>query len=175
MCRQLGCLPNLFFTIAPAEWKFNYHRGIQQWRMETGCSLSDGQAIMTLHMYHVIGAILKEIVLRKGDLPETQEFRERRNAGLEEVYDYCFRWEFQGRGTIHVHVLAWAKFKDDDHVHPRQYNGASNDKTQTKSPMLVYLEDLFHASIDVQCGDGEHNLLRYVTGYVSKALLDTAC
>ena len=113
-------------------------------------------------------------VLRKGDLPETQAFRERRNAGLEEVYDYCFRWEFQGRGTIHVHVLAWAKLKDDDHVHPRQYNGASNDKTRTKSPMLVYLEDLFHASIDVQCGDGEHNLLRYVTGYVSKALLDTA-
>ena len=32
MCRQKNCFPNLFFTVAPAEWKFNWHRGVQQWQ-----------------------------------------------------------------------------------------------------------------------------------------------
>ena len=59
-------MPNAFLTIAPAEWKFNWHRGVQQWRKEVGCSLSDGQAIMTLHMHHVIGTVLKEVLLKKG-------------------------------------------------------------------------------------------------------------
>ena len=77
MCRQRKASPNLFFTIAPAEWKAIWHRGVQQWRKETG-SLSEGQAIMTLHLHHVLGAILKDVVLRRGSPFENGD-----DAGIE--------------------------------------------------------------------------------------------
>ena len=32
MCRQMGSMPNCLFTVAPAEWKLQWHRGMQQWR-----------------------------------------------------------------------------------------------------------------------------------------------
>jgi hypothetical protein len=184
MCRQQKQMPNLFFTIAPAEWKFNWHRGVQHWRKATG-SLSQGQALMTLHMHHVIGAILKDIVLRKGspfeELAAGQDgegqaprkfkdktFEERYLAGVEEILEYSFRWEFQGRGTLHVHVVAWVRFRDEDTFEPSRLNGKSNQQKE-KSTFLQYLEALFRASVDVQCGSGTHCLLNYVTGYVSKA------
>ena len=73
---------------------------------ETGCSLSDGQAIMTLHLHHVTGAVLNEIALKKGTCDRSvAEFEERYQAGIEEVFDYSFRWEYQGRGTIHVQMV----------------------------------------------------------------------
>jgi hypothetical protein len=46
MCRQMKGMPNFFFTVAPAEWKFQWHRGMQHWR-QAEASRSDGQAIMT--------------------------------------------------------------------------------------------------------------------------------
>jgi hypothetical protein len=162
-------MPNAFFTIAPAEWKFNWHRGVQQWRKIAGGSLSDGAAIMTLHMHHVIGAILKDLVLKQGPL-EGQANKDRLAAGIEEVVDYSFRWEYQGRGTIHVHVVAWVRYTKDYAEDPRMLEGRTDaNPGSVKSPLLSYLEDLFHARIDVQCGNGAHCHLRYVTGYVSKA------
>ena len=90
----------------------------------------------------------------------------RYELGIEEVLDYSFRWEFQGRGTIHVHAIAWVKFRDG--VEPRQLDGRSN-QSDAKSDLLRHLESAFNASIDVQCGDGSAVLLRYVAGYVTKA------
>jgi hypothetical protein len=88
-------------------------------------------------------------------------------AGIEEVFDYSFRWEYQGRGTIHVHVVAWVRFKDGK-TDMSHLDGRSNQEDE-KSALVQYLEKLFRSSVDVQCGNGSHCLLRYVTGYVSKA------
>jgi len=49
-CRQLDCLPKLFITVAPAEWKFPLHDSTM------GCyqkdsKLSEGQGLLTLHFY----------------------------------------------------------------------------------------------------------------------------
>ena len=63
---------------------------MQEWRKSTD-SLSDGQAVMTLHLHHTIGAILKDIVLRKGPRDETDPLWD---ARVEEVLEYSFRWEF---------------------------------------------------------------------------------
>lgn len=43
MVRQHGRMPNLLFTVDPAEWKFQWHRGIQHWR-KVADDLSEGQA-----------------------------------------------------------------------------------------------------------------------------------
>ena len=115
MCRQLKRMPNLFFTIAPAQWKFDWHRGLHEWRKRTGETITDAQASFTIHLHHVIGTILREVVLKKGKVTgnSAQELLERKAAGIEEVEEFCFRWEYQGRGTLHVHVLAWVKFSDE--------------------------------------------------------------
>ena len=53
MCRQHGEKPNLFFTVAPAEWKFPLHQGMLQGHRDNE-SLSDAQFVLTLHMYNDI-------------------------------------------------------------------------------------------------------------------------
>ena len=65
VCRLQKSMPNLFITVAPAEWKAIWHRGVQHGRKMTS-SISAGQAIMTLHLNHVIGSLLKDVLLRKG-------------------------------------------------------------------------------------------------------------
>eukprot|EP00971_Amphidinium_carterae_P067123 1328638-Amphidinium_carterae.2 len=45
--------------------------------------------------------------------------------------------------------------------------GRSGEQHQSK--MVKLLEQLFKCRVDVQCGDGSHNLLRHVAGYVAKA------
>ena len=100
----MGSLPNIFFTVAPAEWKFAWHRGVQQWR-KTAETLSEGQAVITLHLHHVIGELLRELLLKQGKrFPGDTLY----DAGIEEVLQWSFRWDFQSHGTIHVHVVAWA-------------------------------------------------------------------
>jgi hypothetical protein len=91
------------------------------------------------------------------------------------VYDYCIRIEFQSRGTLHIHLCGWVKFR----------GGCSYSGNSSKGPLsqfVTMLAELFQSSIDVQCGaavdtEGDHDtigqlragLLNYVTGYNSKA------
>ena len=171
VCRQQG-LPNLYLTISPAEWKFPHHEGVLGWRKVSN-SLSGGQATMTLHMRHVIEELLSTNLLQKGGPFQESgsgfknaAFQERYALGVEEVYEYVIRWEFQGRGTLHAHILAWAKFRDG--VDLRSLTGRSK-QPGSQSALLQHLESTFNASVDVQCGDGHTALLLYVAGYVTKA------
>lgn len=167
MCRQMRGLPNLFLTIAPAEWRVQHHRGLQHWR-KVHNKLSEGAPLMTLHLHRTIGEFLAKVLLRRGARDESDPGRK---AGLEEVFEYSLRYEFQDRGTLHVHVVAWVRF--DDAVcgfeGPRRLSGRSGDDADTKSPLLALLENVFHSRVDVQAGGGSTCLLRYVSGYVSKA------
>ena len=90
---------------------------------------------------------------------------------FETVDDYCIRVEFQGRGTLHVHVCVWATLQ-------RKYDYSLLDKhvlqgktgSTPNSPLVELLESMFCASVDVQVDNGTgHALLSYVTGYASKA------
>ena len=58
----------------------------------------DFQGAMTLDLYHKLVETMKDLLNTKD---QTNEF-------FDEVYDYCIRGEFQGRGTLHIHVIAWA-------------------------------------------------------------------
>ena len=92
-------LPNLFFTVSPAEWKFPTHTGMH------GNSFSAMDSYtLTLHVYNVVHTILKELVLNS-------KSRYASLTGIERVYDWSLRVEYQKRGTLHVHVIAWAKYK----------------------------------------------------------------
>ena len=76
LCRQMGEFPNLFFTLAPAEWNFEWHRAL--FREEEGDgieAITARQATFAIHMHHVIGSILQEIGLKQGEADAAkQEF-----------------------------------------------------------------------------------------------------
>ena len=159
VCRQRG-KPNLFFTVAPAEWKFPIHQGmLQRIKQDGDKAMTNAQAIMTLHMYHCMSEIV-ELLANEG-------FRE--ETGIKKINEYSMRFEFQGRGTLHVHVVAWAELhggKSDKHK-ARQLCGKTGEPHN--SELVTFLERIFKGSVDVQVGEGDVCLLRYVTGYVAKA------
>eukprot|EP00973_Karenia_brevis_P047397 6581066-Karenia_brevis.AAC.1 len=90
MCRQHSEKPNLFFTVAPAEWKFPLHRGMLGDARDSQ-QLAEEQTILTIHMYHTLVEVIEGFLLKKGMCQG--------NVGIEDVIDYSLRFEFQGRGT----------------------------------------------------------------------------
>jgi hypothetical protein len=155
ICRQTKRLPELFFTLAPAEWKFPLHEGM--FPPSPGEKLTSQQAVLTLHLYNSMQAVLRKLVFENGEAL--------RSCGITRVVHWCMRFEFQKRGTIHVHVICW--YDDVAGHHPSELTGKTGEKHA--SPLVDLLEAVFQCSVDVQAGKCSHNLLRYVLGYVAKA------
>eukprot|EP00973_Karenia_brevis_P069305 9636660-Karenia_brevis.AAC.1 len=108
-------------------------------------------------MYHTLVEVIEGLLLKKKV--------SQADTGIQDVKDYSLRFEFQGRGTLHVHVVAWVKFQKS-----LGRECMLSGRTGSKSSKLVdFLEHAFRASVDVQCGNGDHCLLAYVTGYTAKA------
>ena len=144
-------LPTIFFTIAPAEWKYVLHK-----TLFVDGSLSDQQDLLTLHLYHTLGTLLDMHLFKEGiSLAD---------VGIAKVRQWSLRYEFQARGTLHIHAVMWADLL------PGWTSESVTGRTGSKTSKFVeLLEKLFHSRADVQCGDGTQLLLRYVAGYVSKA------
>ena len=145
-------LPSVFFTVAPAEWRYLLHNG-----MFHDTPLSEQQTNITLHLYHTLEVMLQYHILKDG--------ASLRRIGLAGVRQWSYRFEFRSRGTLHVHCVLWADLLPErtaDDLCGR--TGKRHD-----SEFVRLLEGIFRSRADVQCGDGSHNLLQYVAGYVSKA------
>ena len=143
--------PNVFFTIAPAEWRYLLPEGLA-----LDDSLSEQQDLITLHLHHTMGVLL-----------ETQLIKHEANlasVGIARIRHWSYRFEFQSRGTLHLHGIFWADLL------PNWTAAALTARTgESTSPFLALLETLFKCRSDVQCGDGSHCLMKYVAGYVLKA------
>ena len=69
ICRQQGRLPELFFTLAPAEWKFQLHEGALPPAKDS--ELSKHQPLLTLHMYNSMQALLRRLLFEDAPLSHT--------------------------------------------------------------------------------------------------------
>merc|ERR1712015_532482 len=86
----LCAFPNLFITIAPAEWTFPRPYFLEPYKQYiTGCA-----DIMALHMYYLVRSIWGLLSNRFGHR-------------LFIVLEYSMKSEYQGRGTSHWHIAAW--------------------------------------------------------------------
>ena len=74
------------------------------------------------------------------------------------IFEHVIRFEFQGRGTLHIHIALWAIVAAG-----QELRGTSG---QTTSEFIRFLEREGFASIDVQYGEG---FLNYINGYTAKA------
>ena len=102
--------------------------------------------MVALHIYHVLMVSLKEI-LKEG-------------KWFSSVFHYCIPVEFQGRGTIHVHVAVWeiAQVGMDLEGRTGEYYPGE---------FVNYLLSLFGGcKVDVQLGS---RWLNYINGYIDKA------
>ena len=92
--------PNVFITIAPAEWEFPLHIPLfHAWKKPVDFptnprDLSDVQGPLTLHIYNVLMAVVTQLL-------GSDEF-------FDKVWEHVIRGEFQGRGTLHIHIALWA-------------------------------------------------------------------
>ena len=93
MCRQeeLG-MPNIFITISPLERKFPYHNPLFL-RWTKGDKYTRVQGDLTMNEYVVLIAIIEDILKISKWFTDCKEF--------------SVRIEFQKRGTLHIHVVAW--------------------------------------------------------------------
>ena len=146
--------PNLFITIAPAEWKFPMHCSAQAYYPDRG---QDIAAFSTIHMYRLIRDTMEAMLL------------ENSSQWFTKVFHYVIRLEYQQRGTIHFHIAIWCIPK---HL-PSHYKGRTGSTIddrkrpghQDTSPFHAYIEQLFNCHVDVQWTTGR---LNYINGYTTK-------
>ena len=126
--------------IVPGEWKVAMHMSTKHFA--DAQKLSEAQSILTLHLYHYLTAVVKKLLASKF---------------FKKCYHYVICYEFQGRGTLHLHIAAWALPHPD-----RPLGNLVGQSRKQYSPLVELLEKLCHASIDVQEGSGH---LNYINGY----------
>ena len=138
----LCAFPNLFLTIAPAEWKFARPYFLQPY---INCIFA-GTYLMALHMFNLMRCIWKFLA---------NPFGHRFFIVLEWV---C-KTEYQGRKTPHWHIAAWII------CFGRLSALQGRTGTAVISAFVKFMALVFACEIDVQVGNGR---LNYINGYVSK-------
>eukprot|EP00971_Amphidinium_carterae_P347998 6490264-Amphidinium_carterae.3 len=130
-------------------------------------ALTEQQSRLTLHLHNCIEALMQTHFF---NAPTAQRTRRSsacslKEVGIDKIRNWSIRFEFQSRGTPHVHGVMWADLSPG--VQAASLTGRSGERSA--SPLLQKLEHIFKCRVDVQCGDGTHNVLRYCAGYVQKA------
>ncbi len=122
----LCAFPNLFVTIAPAEWKFFRPYFLEPY----GNCVFAGSYLMALHMYYLVRCVWLFLACEGGHK-------------FVHVYEWVMRTEYQGRCTPHWHIAAWVLccgvFRDL----------VGRTKEDHKSAFVRFLALVFQCEIDV--------------------------
>ena len=107
--RQFGP-PSVFLTISPYEWSFPIPPWLSQLQQQTGRGPTELASLETMHIVQV----LKQVA--RGYLGGTNSktwsnhiFNYNRLPGYSNVNTLFYRFEFQQRGTVHMHMLVFLK------------------------------------------------------------------
>ena len=134
--------PNVFITIAPGEHRVKLHDAMFG-VYGTHAALGDATGPLCLH----IDTLFKQLLL-----PMLR-------SHFKEIYEWVLRIEFQGRGTLHIHLAMWCILLANYVV-----KGRTGEVHLSK--LVTILEEAFGARVDVQIGSG---YLNYINGYTAKA------
>lgn len=107
--RQHG-FPSLFMTFSPYEWSFPWPLWLQDLRNLTARGPTNLAGYETLHIAHVLEQIIRGYITgSNSNRWKTHLLRHNRAADRANILTYFYRFEFQQRGTVHVHLLVWLK------------------------------------------------------------------
>ena len=106
---QFG-LPSLFITISPSEWSFPTPLWLDDIREETGYGPTNLPFFETLHFLHVLEQIVRGYLCGSNDSKWSHHLLSyNNNKRVNNILTYFYRFEFQKRGTLHIHFLVWLK------------------------------------------------------------------
>jgi hypothetical protein len=107
--RQFGP-PTLFLTISPSEWSFPLPPWLKTLQQLTGLGETELSAYETLHFVNVLEQLVRGYMCGSNDSRwKSHLFAHCRKTGENNVLNYFYRFEFQKRGTVHMHILVWLK------------------------------------------------------------------
>ena len=107
--RQFG-YPSVFLTISPYEWTFPFPEYLQKIRQATGNGPTNLASLETLHITHVLEQIVRGYLCGSNNQKwKTHVFNYSGLPNKSNINTYFYRFEFQERGTAHLHLLVWLK------------------------------------------------------------------
>jgi hypothetical protein len=106
---QFG-LPDVFVTLSPYEWSFPFPEWLKYIRNTTGRGPTELAAHETLHICHVLEQIVRGYLCGSTTNRWSDHvFSYNKTANQDNIKTYFYRFEFQQRGTAHLHLLVWLK------------------------------------------------------------------
>lgn len=102
--------PSLFLTISPYEWTFPFPPFIEDMRNTYGKDVTELAALETLHIAHVLEQVVRGYVTGGNcNRWRTHLFSNVNDPSSKNIHTFFYRFEFQQRGTVHLHMLVWLK------------------------------------------------------------------
>ena len=89
---------SFFLTINPYEWTFPWPSFIEDVKQERSLHPTDISVLETLHVAHVLEQIARGYLFGGNNRPANKN-----------VITYVYRFVFQQKGTLHLHMLVWVK------------------------------------------------------------------
>ena len=100
--------PDLFITISPFEWTFPQPPWLQKLREDTGQGPTNLSAFETVHIVNVLEQVVRGYLTGSNCKRwSTHVFNYDYKKDKKNVKTYFYRFEFQDRGTVHLHMLVW--------------------------------------------------------------------
>lgn len=132
--RQKG-FPNLFITISPSEWTFTSPFWLDQQRDYYSLKPLKTPLFETSHFIHVLEQIVRGYLCGTNDQRWSNHLFSYNNLKNKTNVDtFFYRFEFQERGTVHLHLLLW--LHDFQHI---QFKGIRADIPQDDDPLQQYV------------------------------------
>ena len=105
--RQFG-FPSLFITISPFEWSFPFPQWLDNLRDLTGYGPTCLPTFETTHIVHILEQLVRGYLCGSNSNRWSKHvFSYNNQKGEKNVQTYFYRFEFQQRGTVHLHMLVW--------------------------------------------------------------------
>ena len=106
---QFGA-PSVFLTISPYEWSFPVPSWLSSMQDLTSRGPTQPAAFETTHIAHILEQIIRGYLCGSNDKKWSNHvFNYNNISSFSNILTYFYRFEFQNRGTVHVHLLVWLK------------------------------------------------------------------
>ena len=102
--------PSLFITVSPYEWTFPFPPWLENLRVKSGHGPTNLAQFETMHIVNVLQQVIRGYICGSNTKRWSNHlFNYNRQKNQTNVLTYFYRFEFQDRGTVHLHMLVWLK------------------------------------------------------------------
>ena len=100
--------PSLFITISPYEWTFPFPPFIEEIKKTYGKDATEVATLETIHIAHVVEQVVRGYLTGSNcNRWRTHLFCNVDDPSSKNVQTFFYHFEFQQRGTLHLHMLVW--------------------------------------------------------------------